>query len=328
MIPFHRIYSWLFKSFSIAGEAKLIERLIWEWYTRMMLIKRSWIFILFVLWEPLVILLLSILSIWIAYDSIDIVEIKYTIIIGNILMSTILIVSSFIYIKHFREIHGQAHIIDDPEDLKKELELGDTYFIRFFNWSITNQFILVMIILIEIILMIILRENLGKHFWVLIADTAVVITEIVFLQRYRKRMIDLEMDFNIVVPGKIFFVNQSGVLSNMQTIESDKIKTVRSIFPSKIASFFNYGNIDILTEWDSAQLGALTMYYVTAPAEVVASIQVLLEEKKSELQSSIDNMTSTLAENQQLHIRKGNTPVWSSSRHSLDTREKIRDVLR
>lgn len=325
MIPFHRIYWWLFKSFSIAGETKLIERLIGEWYSRMMLIKRSWIFILFVLWEPLVILILSLVSTWIAYDSIDIPQIKYTIIVGNLLMSTILIVSSFIYIRHFREIHGQAHIVEHPLELKKELELGDIYFIRFFNWSITNQFILVMIILIEIVLMIILRDNLGKHFWVLTLDTAVVITEIIFLQRYRKRMIDLEMDFNIVVPGKIFFINQTGVLSNMQTIESDKIKTVRSIFPSKIASFFNYGNIDILTEGDTGNLGAMTMYYVTDPAEVVASIQTLLDEKKSELQSSIEQITN-MVEKQPQWFNQGISNT--SSRHSLDTREKIRDVLR
>jgi hypothetical protein len=76
----------------------------------------------------------------------------------------------------------------------------------------------------------------------------VMIMEIVFLKMYRKRMMDLEMDYNVIVPGKIYFVNQSGVLSSIQTIESDKIKTVRSSFPSKIASFFNYGTVDVLTE--------------------------------------------------------------------------------
>lgn len=48
----------------------------------------------------------------------------------------------------------------------------------------------------------------------------------------------------------MFFINQSGVLSNTQTLESDKIKTIKSTFPSPIAGLFNYGNIDILTEGD------------------------------------------------------------------------------
>lgn len=82
----------------------------------------------------------------------------------------------------------------------------------------------------------------------LATDTLIMIMEIVFLSMFRKRMMDLEMDYNIIVPGKVFFVNQSGVLSSIQTIESDKIKTVRSSYPSKLASFFDYGTVDILTE--------------------------------------------------------------------------------
>jgi len=94
-------------------------------------------------------------------------------------------------------------------------------------------------------------------------------------------MMDLEMDYNIVVPWKIFFVNQSGVLSSIQTIESDKIKTVRSMFPSKIASFFNYGTVDILTEGDTqAMIGTMSMYYVTDPDWVVTNIQSLLDKEK------------------------------------------------
>jgi hypothetical protein len=80
MIPFDKIYSWLFKSFNISGETELIGRLMKDGYTHMMIIKRSWIFALFLLWIPIVILGLSGVSIWIAYDSIDIVAIKYTLI--------------------------------------------------------------------------------------------------------------------------------------------------------------------------------------------------------------------------------------------------------
>lgn len=88
------------------------------------------------------------------------------------------------------------------------------------------------------------------------------------------------MDYNVVVLGKIFFVNQSGVLSTVQTIESDKIKTVQSSFPNKLASFFNYGTIAILTEGDSQTMGTMNMYYVTDPDGVVANIQLLLDDSK------------------------------------------------
>lgn len=105
-----------------------------------------------------------------------------------------------------------------------------------------------MTIISEICLIVIYKSRLGDHFWILSTDILIISLEIVFLKMYRKRMMDLEMDYNIVVPGKIYFVNQSGVLSAIQTIESDKIKTVKSSFPSKIASFFDYGTVDILTE--------------------------------------------------------------------------------
>lgn len=163
-------------------------------------------------------------------------------------MSLILIVSSITYIRHFRKIHGEPTITTDPTVLTESLHQGDEYFRSFFNWSITNQFILVGIIVAELILLLLYGKRVGAHFWILATDTLVIILEITFLKYFRKRMMDLEMDYNVVVPGKIFFVNQTGVLSTIQTIEGDKIKTVQSSFPSKIASFFNYGNINVLTE--------------------------------------------------------------------------------
>lgn len=81
MIPFHIIYSWLFRSFRIDGETELLIRLSKDGYKKFMIVKRSWIFALFIAWIPLVILALSVLSITIAATSIVIVPIAYTVII-------------------------------------------------------------------------------------------------------------------------------------------------------------------------------------------------------------------------------------------------------
>lgn len=124
------------------------------------------------------------------------------------------------------------------------------------------------------------------------------------------------MDYNVIIPGKIFFVNQSGVLSSIQTIESDKIKTVRSAFPSKIASFFNYWTVDILTEWDNqGMMGTMSMYYVTNPDEVVANIQSLLDKKAASIKNVLPENEAT-----------DESRFWVKE-HSYDTRSKIRDVL-
>ncbi len=136
-------------------------------------------------------------------------------------------------------------------------------------------------------------------------------------------MMDLEMDYNIIVPGKIYFVNQSGVLSSIQTIESDKIKTVRSTFPSKIASFFNYGTVDVLTEGDTqAMMGTMSMYYVTDPDNVVSNIQSLLDtpEDKQIQRKEVEPIMPA-------HPRKIDYEI-SVKEHTFDTRGRIRDVLR
>ncbi len=132
------------------------------------------------------------------------------------------------------------------------------------------------------------------------------------------------MDYNILVQGKIFFVNQSWLLSVIQTIEWDKIKTVQSIFPSKLASFFNYGNIHILTEGDTAMIGTMNMYYVTNPDKAVALIQSFIDDA-SQLPEKELSPKNNIQEIQDSTII---TQKNSSKRHSLDTREKIRDVLR
>ena len=320
MIPFHHIYSWFFKSFRINGETELIDRLISEGYAHILIIKRSWIFALFVLWIPIVILILSCISIAIAFYSLSPSGLQYIIIGGNILMSCILVVSSWSYIRHFREIQSSASISTDPVSLRAALHTWDTYFTSFFNWSITNQVILSATIIAEIALIAVYRSRLGDHFWILATDVLIISLEVVFLKLYRKRMMDLEMDYNIVVPGKIYFVNQSGVLSAIQTIESDKIKTVKSSFPSKIASFFDYGTVDILTEWDTqAMMGTMSMYYVTDPDRIVSNIQSLLDVPEWERKSKTQKTTESTQAPIQKHTKLEG--------HTIDTREQIRDIL-
>ena len=62
----------------------------------------------------------------------------------------------------------------------------------------------------------------------------------------------------------------------------------------------------------------MTMYYVTDPDGVVASIQALLKEAR-------DNYGATIIESQTII---NETDTISSGEHALDTREKVRDVLR
>jgi hypothetical protein len=96
----------------------------------------------------------------------------------------------------------------------------------------------------------------------------------------------------------------------MQTIESDKIKTVRSSFPNKIASFFNFWTIDILTEWDSIDMiGTMSMYYVKDPDGVVANIELLLSGKDIFKRTDIEQK------------------IIQTTTHKQQTREKVERII-
>jgi hypothetical protein len=168
-------------------------------------------------------------------------------------------------------------------------------------------------------------SSISDHIWILLTDTFVMVTEIAFLKKYRKRMMDLEMDYNIIVPGKVFFVNQSWILSSIQTIESDKIKTVRSSFPSKIASFFNYGTVDILTEGDNiTMMGSMSMYYVQDPDGVVSNIQLLLSGKTLEEPATSNNVWTVIKKAEQVITK--DTPL-KSQVHKKNTRAKVENII-
>lgn len=253
-------------------------------------------------------------------------------------MSAILLISSFVYWRHFKQTYQNTdQIIDDIPAFREKLVNGDKHFITFFNWSLTNQWLLGIIFVLEIIFVLIHLKNLNfgdNHFWFIIADFVVIFGEMYYLNKYRKHMIDLEMDYNIVVQGKMFFINQSGVLSNTQTLESDKIKTIKSTFPNALASFFNFGNIDILTEGDQGSLGAMQMFYVTSPAKVVNSIQSLLGERRSmtpkerEIQAQKEIEKAPIVE----VVVDTPTPTMptkeETKHHTRDIRSKVDNILR
>ncbi len=87
------------------------------------------------------------------------------------------------------------------------------------------------------------------------------------------------MDFNIAVKGRMIFINQEGVFSDINTIESDKIKSIRSTYPNFIASFFHFGTVEVLTEWDEAMMWHNLIEYVDQPEQTVQNINTLLSGK-------------------------------------------------
>jgi hypothetical protein len=166
-----------------------------------MIIKRSWIYALLLWWIPTLVLLAGTGNIYLAitYFAKDALY-MYTISLGVCISLVLFLWSAWSYIQHFRQIHTYVGIESDIPALLVKLEQGDIYFRKFFNQTITNRIlILAMICFIggHILYLTPRGQNLID---IEIIDICLLCVQFVFLRLYRKRMMDIEMDYNIVVP--------------------------------------------------------------------------------------------------------------------------------
>lgn len=331
MLPFHKIYSAIFKSFDLKSETNTIKSLIHDGVSRVLIIKRSWIYALSLIWLPFLILSIAIANITIALVYHKEVITQYSIILGVGFSILFFIFSVWNYISHFRQIYKTPKVRTDYDTLLTELELWDRYFIRFFNQTLFNQLILIVLIIWwGISYLSFMKEPWSMIIWL---DILLLFIQWILLGRYRRRMMDLEMDYNIVIPGKIMFVNQSGMLSSVNTIEWDKVKTVWAKYSGWIGSFFNFGTIEIMTEWDSVSMGTMPMYYVTAPNETGRLIQSMLNREATEepLIPIAPTLPSDDISSTQVPHDSMEEPLWEkigAKNVSLDVKGTIRDVLR
>lgn len=281
MIPFHKLYSLIFKSFDVKSETNTIKNLIAENVTRLMIIKRSWIFALMIIWLPVLILSIAILNITVALSYHKDPITQYSVIIGVGISVLLFIFSVWNYIAHFRQIYHTPKIRTDFDVLLKELEEGDVYFTRFFNQTIVNQLILFGLMIWSTISYVEHRNESWSM--IIFIDIGLFFLQWMLLGRYRKRMIDLEMDYNVVIPGKIMFVNQSGMLSSVNTMEGEKVKTISASYSGWLWSFFNFGTVEVMSEGDAhGMAGTMPMYYVTAPNETGRLIQSMIDRTETQ----------------------------------------------
>lgn len=219
---------------------------------------------------------------YLAHLSITNETAKYIVIfllVANVLFASY---SSLKYLFHFKNISWKSNFIEDIQTLEMKSNEWDELFIKFFNQATLNYFLFIWLIIFNLVNFVLsfnvnaIDNSLYKiWFWVL--DIWLLSLQASFIQKYRKRMIDLEMDFNIIVKWKIIFANQSNMVSDRQTIDWNKIKTIKSAYPSKLLAFFKVWNIDILTEWDQWSLWAMAMYFVNEPDKTVQMITKALD---------------------------------------------------
>lgn len=288
-IPFYNIYKWLFKTFKINADTQLIEKLLEESsFKHAMVVKRSWIFALMNSW---VLIATVILTIWNWYNISNFLGLdsfNWILLISLLAWSLgMLLFSSISFIYKYRKTYGQGNKIEDVNYILQELKDWDELFESFFNQITTNLFLFGFVIVFYVYQIInsFFIQEVNWSILIAVIDIVLLWCQIYLMRVYRKKMIDLELDFNVVVPWKLYFFNQSNMYSQSQTLQSSKIKTISDKTNNFFMSFFNLWSISVLTEWDQGWLWMMDIYYVEGPKETIANIYTLVNMKPKEIKN-------------------------------------------
>ena len=120
------------------------------------------------------------------------------------------------------------------------------------------------------------------------------------------------MDIRLVIPWTLIFVNQNWFLSNTQNMKSSKIKTINTDFAWILWSFFNYWDIVILTEWDSANDWKMLLDFAWAPVQTVKEIEKVLSNNLQAIEDEVNIL-----------LKKLNHEIWIDNVHSKESLDKL-----
>ncbi|MDD5770046.1 MAG: hypothetical protein PHE25_03695 [Candidatus Gracilibacteria bacterium] len=300
MINFRKTFEFLFKSFDISGDTKLIEKLETEGIRFLMLIKRHWIFGVLKSWRVIAVVIIAFINAYILFS--DKGNTIISIIIGVFLLLNVFywVLIICIYLIRFYKIQGNEPHIEDIYSCLKKSKNSDIIFTKFFNQTI---FLLLTLILITIftgfsaVSSLVLGGGVDG-FGIGVINIVLLIVQLGLFFGYLQNMMNLEMDFNIIIPGKILFYNQNGLLGTSQSMNAEKIKTMNTKYSGLFGSFFNYGNIIILTEGDKESNGEMMMDYIGNPTKTVKEVQKVISNDIK----AIENEVNILLRKLETHI--------------------------
>lgn len=284
MLSFHKLFQKVFTSFDIGKDTSFIQKLDTDGVNACMIIKRSWIYGAFIALALIPIGLLFAINIGLLMWAYPTSPFFLTICALLAVDFLYLAFEHFRYFLYFRRVYGAVSQIVRPHTIRYESEEGNRIFARIFDH----------VILSIVFLAILMIATIGAQFFVKMSAGGITVTAInalIFFTQmglmwgFVKKVIQLEMDFTIVVPGKVWFFNQSGLLADSKVIDADKVKSVTGSIGSFLGSFFGYGNLSILTEGDA--LGVIDLQYIGNPEKTASRIDVLL----SANQERIDEAT-------------------------------------
>ena len=288
-INFSRIITWMFKSFDIAGDTKLLEKLEKEWVRFLMIIKKHWIYSILISWRIIFVIIIEIINVYLLVVDQNKPDIT-TIIIASLLTLNVIwwLVVVVIYIRRFRWIQWNKPYVEDIYFAIAKSKQSDAAFVNFFNQTVLLLFLLIGITIFTVVSSIQTLFSGDTYFSFGIINAFLLIIQLGLFYGYLSAMINQEMDFKVIVPGQILFYNQLWVFGDSQSMNAEKIKTINSKHAGFFWSFINYGNIIVLTEWDQWANGQMDMDYVGDPIGTVKEIQKVLEKDFSSMEKWVN----------------------------------------
>lgn len=320
LINFKTILEKILKSFDVSADTKAIERLKHDWIRFLMVIKRHWIYGIIHSWRVLAVLIISFANAYflIFDENHNYFSIAIAIfLIINVLYWCYIIID---YLYHFFKIHGSTPHIEDIESAIAKNKKWDIIFTKFFNQTIF-LFIIMLLIAVFIILYTFYTIKSFEDVWFVWINTLnifLIIVQLWLFIGYLKNMVNLEMDFNIVVPEKIYFYNQAFLLGSSQSMNAEKIKTMNTVYPWYIASFFNYWNIIIFTEWDNETNNwQMAMSYIWHPNKAIKEIQTVLDNNLEQIEKDVNVL-----------LKKLENEIWIPNASTPENKEKLRKYIK
>ena len=165
--------------------------------------------------------------------------------------------------------------------VKIALQEEEKSFNAFFN-HITLNYFLFFVITIVYVSYLIGGNGVQTNLYSLSA-VFFLIVQIILVAIYRWNMINLEMDYVLVVPNRVYFIDQIGIHRRTQSIKwVTNIRLITSSYPSFLGSLCNYGTIEIIVKNDTPAIAeSYHMRYVDNPIEIVNQINLLIEKSSN-----------------------------------------------
>jgi len=256
-------------------EKKLLLELQRDWVETFLPIKRSWIYALKLSCIALIGIMFMLINAYIGINYFESFFAKVILPISYIIISILLLIDTFWYMFSYKKTHKNISVSISTYDMIQKNEIVNKNFIKFFNISVLVSCFLFLILLETFIFLLFFYS--GDQIALKILELWLNIFAGFIVMKHRRLSMNLELDFWLAVPWKVYIIDQTGLLSSKQSIVAVNIKTVEWVYHSMLWSILWYWDIKFFLEWNIPdQKWVITLDYISNPRKTVDLINKTL----------------------------------------------------